>query len=109
MLHNDLIIIPQSLSERIIKLAHKCPVGLNSSLRFLKNNYHIISLNKLVKNSIESCMACQSTTDISHYSPIAHTELPSKNFELVSIDFTSKLPHGKYIEVDTQFFKHYEI
>jgi len=96
LLYNDLIVIPPGLGPRMVKLAHRCHVGLNSTMRFLQNNYFILGLNKMVKAEIETCMACQATTNVSHYSPITPSELPKTNWSKTSMDFTSKLPNGKY-------------
>ena len=99
MLYNDLIIIPESLAPRVVKLAHRCHVGINSTIRFLQNSYFINGLAALVKTVNESCMACQATTNVSHFSPMNVSEVPTRNWHKTSMDFTSRLPNGKYIFV----------
>lgn len=80
-----------------------------SAKRFLQNNYFITGMNKLFQDEIGSCISCQANTNTSHFSPLQATKLPERNWDLVSIDFTSKLPNSKYLLVLTDERSRYPI
>ena len=46
-------------------------------------------MDKLAERTIKSCLACQIATPVTNRETLQMTELPSKAFEVVSVDFAN--------------------
>ncbi len=99
IMKGDQVVLPKSLWQRVINLAHLGHLGTSSCKRLIKYYYFIPNINKLVDIKVGSCRACELNTDYSHFNPIIASTMPSEKWNVVAIDFSSKTPTGEYILV----------
>ena len=58
ILRGEQVIIPKSLQADIIELAHEGHQGIDKTLRLLRQTSWFPKMGDLVKNFVESCIAC---------------------------------------------------
>jgi hypothetical protein len=96
ILHDDKIIIPDDLRQKIIELTHEAHMGINSCKRLIRDNYWFKNIDKMVKDHCDYCVPCQANTDVSEFNPLqVSMPTPKKNYRLCA-DFTSKSPNGDH-------------
>ena len=81
LLKDERIILPQTLHQLAIELAHRGnhpgEVGLQQRLRY---HFFFHDMNIKVKEFVSSCPDCQSFTDKKTVEPIAPHSVPQKNW-----------------------------
>ena len=61
LLRGTRIIIPQALQSRVIKIAHEGHQGVAKTKAMLREYVWFPEIEKLVKEEIDTCIACQAT------------------------------------------------
>ena len=75
LLRGQRIILPSSLQDRAIKLAHLGHQGHSKTTALLREYVWLPQLAKLVKSAIEGCLACQSLAQPNPPEPLLSTPL----------------------------------
>ena len=100
LLKEERIILPQSLQQQAIKLAHRGShpgeIGLQQRLRY---HFFFHDMNKQVKDFVSSCPDCQSFTDKKTSEPLAPHSVPQKNWSKVAVDLFGPMPSRNHIVV----------
>ncbi len=109
LLKHDRIIIPKSLEQQLLQQAHQSCMGISLTTRLLKHKYFWPKMDKMIKDMIDDCLACQACVDNISPKLIIPSLLPSGKWQLVAIDFSSKTPDGNYILVLIDEFSRYPI
>jgi len=99
LMYNDVIIIPDSLRQRLIDLTHEGHMGINSCKSLIRNNYYFKDLDQMMAYHAKTCHPCQTVTDTSHYEPIIPTNIPCTKNSHWDIDFKSHTPSNDSILV----------
>ena len=60
VLRGTRIVIPQSLQQRAINLAHESHLGLTKTKALLREKIWFPNIDKLVENTIGKCLPCQA-------------------------------------------------
>jgi hypothetical protein len=63
------VVIPQSLQQRVIILAHEGHQGLVKTKELLRSKVWFPGIDSMVAKSIQNCYACQINTTKTDYSP----------------------------------------
>ena len=88
------IVVPRSLQDRIIKIAHEGHQGIVKTKRLLRERVWFVGLDSAIKEAIDDCMNCQLNNGGNRAQPLRMTPLPSKPWHTVSLDFFGPLPNG---------------
>jgi len=99
VLKDDLIILPDSLVNKAIKIAHAGHNGMSAVLNVIKKRYFFNKQSSAIRNYIKACMPCQANTGHPATEPMIIQPAPEANNLLVSIDFSSKTPSNNYLMV----------
>lgn len=100
LMMKDRIILPSSLHDKAIRLAHMgAHPGQNGLLRRLRSHFYIVNLDKQVKEFVELCFDCQTFTNKNMKEPIQPNKVPEKCWEEVSVDLFGQLPTKHHIVV----------
>jgi hypothetical protein len=99
LMYNDVIIIPDSLRQRLIDLTHEGHMGINSCKNLIRNNYYFRDLDSMMALHAKTCHACQTVTDTSRFEPIIPTDIPCTKNSHWDIDFKSHTPSNDSILV----------
>jgi len=99
LMYNDVIIIPDTLRQRLIDLTHEGHMGINSCKNLIRNNYYFHELDSMMAIHAKTCHACQTVTDTSRFEPIIPTDIPCTKNSHWDIDFKSHTPSNDSILV----------
>ena len=96
LLRGTMLVIPISLRERILKLAHQYHQGISKTKALLREKVWWPGINKEVESLIKACVACISTTSREQMEPLSMTTMPGR-WETLHVDLYGPLPSGDNI------------
>ena len=87
ILRNHRIVIPTSLQEQIVNLAHEGHQGIIRTKQLIREHVWFGNIDKMVEDKIANCPACQCNSDTTHIEPLIMSEIPSRPWQYISVDF----------------------
>ncbi len=101
LLHGTQLVLPASLRQRAIEIAHEGHQGMVKTKKLLREKVWFPGINRMVENLLKSCIPCQATVQTSPKSqePLQMTKLPSGPWQEISVDFCGPFPAGFYLLV----------
>jgi hypothetical protein len=75
---NDLIVMPASLQQMAVEFAHEGHLGIVLCKRLLRNRCWWPRMDRMIKDEVEACPACQANTDTTTHEPM----IPNKDGRL---------------------------
>ena len=99
ILRGSRIVIPESLQQRAIDLAHETHPGLSKTKALLREKVWFPNIDKMVKCTVDRCIPCQAVGKQTTPEPLAMTDMPTGPWEIVHLDFYGPLPSGDYLLV----------
>ncbi|XP_052809099.1 uncharacterized protein K02A2.6-like [Mya arenaria] len=110
LLRDRRIVLPASLRQRAIHIAHEGHQGTTRTKAFLRSKVWFPNMNEMVKDIVKGCIACLATTkERNRNEPLKMSELPSGPWQNLSADFCRPLPSGEYLFVITDEYSRYPI
>ena len=97
VLRGDRIVVPNTLQNKIVKIAHEGHLGITKTKNLLRSRVWFPKMDKITEKVIRNCMACKVTTPQTARLPLKMTELPKGPMAKVSSDFYGSLPTGEYV------------
>ena len=100
LLKSERIILPESLHETAINLAHRgSHPGQSGIERRIRYHFFFHDLQKKVHKYIQNCSACLSFTDKKMSETIQSHKVPSKCWETVAVDLFGPMPTKNHVVV----------
>ena len=109
VLYGNKIIIPQSLQEDIVKIAHLGHQGREKTKLLLNEYTWFPFMNRKVDEVIKKCHVCNCNTEKKHFEPFKMSSLPNGAWEEIATDFHGPVPSGEYIMVTIDEFSRFPI
>ena len=72
----ECIVVPQTLREAMVKIAHKGHQGIVRTKQLLRAHVWFPGMETMVEKHVGKCLACQSTTPCHTREPLQMTDLP---------------------------------
>ena len=94
LLKANRIVIPQSLHEKVIGIAHEGHQGICKTKQNLRERVWFPFMDKKIENFINECISCQSCNPSEKITPLCMSELPSAPWTELSMDFRGPLSDG---------------
>ena len=91
--------MPHSLRQRAVDIAHESHQGIQKTKALLREKVWFPQINNIVKNTIEKSVTCQAVASPNPPEPLAMTQMPKSQWEVLNIDFSGPLPTGEYLLV----------
>ncbi|XP_065067305.1 uncharacterized protein K02A2.6-like [Rhopilema esculentum] len=107
ILRGTRIVIPNSLQQKAIDLAHESHQGLSKTKALLREKVWFPAIDEMVKKTIDSCIACQAVGQAAPPEPIQPSDMPSGPWEKLHIDFCGPLPSNDYLLVVVDRYSRY--
>ena len=107
ILRGTKIVIPKSLQQRAVDLAHESHQGLSKTKALLREKIWFPGIDALVTKTIDSCLACQAVGKSASPEPVKPMEMPSAPWEKLHIDFCGPLPSNDYLLVVIDRYSRY--
>ena len=99
VLRSTRIVLPQSLQQRAIDIAHASHLGLSKTKALIREKVWFPKMDEMIKTTIDQCIPCQAVGKLNPPQPIESTEMPNGPWEKLHMDFYSPLPSGNYLLV----------
>ncbi len=108
ILRGNRIVLPQSLHNRAIQLAHLGHQGIVKTKQLLREKVWFPDIDKMVETTIKICLPCQASTQGTSPppGPLQPTPLPKKAWTNVAVDFVGPFlivvidEYSRYPEVE---------
>jgi len=100
-------VIPASLQDRVIQLAHQGHQGITKTKALLRSKTWFPKINDMTESAINQCLPCQASTITHTREPLQMTELPDYPWQRVSADFCGPFPSGHYLLVVMDDYSRY--
>ena len=97
LLHLTRLVIPESLQQKVVNLAHEGHMGMTKTKQLLREKVWFPGINDIVEATCKNCIPCLAATPTNNVEPLRMTELPERPWANVSCDFMGPLPSGDYI------------
>ena len=107
ILRGSRIVLPETLKQRAVDLAHETHQGLTKTKALIREKIWFPDIDKLVKNTVDRCIACQATSRPNPSEPLAMTDMPNGPWEMVHKDFKGPLPSGEHLLVVTDRYSRF--
>lgn len=92
MLRGTYIVVPLSLQEKAVSLAHEEHQGIVKTKQLIHEKVWFPGIDRLVERRIETCNPCQSVVPTNNREPLEMSELPFKPWDKVGVDFVAHFP-----------------
>ena len=108
VLRANRIIIPTSLRNKAVDLAHQGHQGMVKTKQLIRDKVWFPGIDNLVEEKVKNCLSSQASTVKSPPpEPLRMTPLPTATWSEVSVDFAGPLLSGDYIMVVTDEFSRF--
>ena len=102
------IVMPTSLQQRVIDLAHEGHQGIVKTKKLLREKVWFHRMNNMVERKTTSYGACQIATPRTTREPLQMSPLPASPWREVSVDF-KQLSSCEYLVVITVDYSRYPV
>ena len=107
LLRGTRVIIPKTLVPKILNVGHEGHLSAASMKAKLRRSVWWTTMDKDIEHWSDTCEGCRLVRKTSPPEPITSTELPSRVWELVAIDYLGPLPSGHYLLVIIDYYSRY--
>ena len=84
MLRGSKLIVPESLRDQVVTLAHEGHQGIVRTKQLLRATTWFPGMDKKVEDEIAHCMPCQITVRTPQQEPLKQTELPAEPWDVLA-------------------------
>ena len=100
ILKSDRIVLPASLQQTAIELAHRGSHPAQCSMeRRLRAHFFFHDMNIKVGKFLSSCLLCNTFNDKKTLEPLGRHEVPSKCWDTVAVDLFGPMPSRNHVVV----------
>lgn len=99
--------MPISLRDRVFALAHEGHPGITVMKRRLRSKVWWPKIDQGAENYVKKCYGCTLVAAPSAPEPMKRTQLPSKPWQHLAIDFCGPLPSGHNLFVIVDYYSRY--
>ena len=103
------LVIPYSLQNRTLELAHEGHQGITKTKALLRSKVWFPMMDNMVENIVSKCIPCQANSNRKSSEPLQTSELPKGAWLKLSIDFCGPIPTGEYLLVVVDEFSRYPV
>jgi len=102
---NKQILIPESLQDQVIDLAHEAHQGSLKTIELLREKVYFHKLKAKVQHACDTCQLCKLSKIKQNRNPVLMNKIPNGPFEEVAIDFYGPMKEdGSYAMVVTDLY-----
>ena len=104
---NEKIVIPPSLRQDILQVAHEGHQGIVRTKQRLRTKVWWPGMNAAVEDFVSSCHGCQVTADPEKKTPVTMTAIPDGAWLLIGCDLCGPFPTGENLLVCVDYYSRY--
>ncbi|XP_022795609.1 uncharacterized protein K02A2.6-like [Stylophora pistillata] len=107
VLRGTRIVIPQTLRQQVLAIAHEGHVGIVATKLRLRTKVWWPGIDKDAEQYVRSCHGCQLVGQATPPEPLMPTELPLGKWQDLSLDLLGPMPTGEYLLVVIDYYSRY--
>ncbi|XP_062699677.1 uncharacterized protein K02A2.6-like [Aedes albopictus] len=107
LLRVDRIVIPKSLREHVLQLAHEGHPGMRMMKSHLRSNVWWPQIDQQVERVVRQCKGCSLVAAPNPPEPLIRKQLPDQPWIDVAADFLGPLPDGQYLLVVVDYYSRF--
>ena len=107
LLRGQRIVIPASLRNRVVELAHEGHQGIVKTKQRLRSKVWWPGIDKQAEQFCRNCIDCMSISQPNAPQPLSMTKFPSKPWSFLSADLLGPLPNGQSVIVLVDYYSRY--
>ena len=107
LLRGQRIVIPASLRNRVVELAHEGHQGIVKTKQRLRSKVWWPGIDKQAEQFCRNCVDCMSISQPNAPQPLSMTKFPSKPWSFLSADLLGPLPNGQSVIVLVDYYSRY--
>lgn len=107
LLRNDRIVIPTTLRQKILELAHEGHLGIRNMKLRLRSKVWWPAIDRDAEAFVRACKSCTMTSLPDPPIPIGPKEIPYIPWQAIHVDFKVKLPNEKNLFAVCDIFTRY--
>ena len=108
LIYNNRIVIPASLQNQMIVLAHEGHQGMTKTISHLRQTVWWPKMKECVEKFVESCHDCQVVSStLPNPTPLKMTEIPPESWLMVGCDLCGPFPSGESLLVCVDYHSRY--
>ena len=102
------IVIPLSLQQHILNIAHSSHQGETKTKAILREKVWWVGMLSTVENLVKTCHRCQVTAQLQiKYDPLKMSEVPKNPWEVLAINFKGPFLTGEHLLVVIDYRSRY--
>ncbi|CAC5421578.1 unnamed protein product [Mytilus coruscus] len=109
LMHDNRIVIPHKLTDRVITLAHEGHQGIVRTKQLLREKVYFPGIDKRVEDTCKACIPCLAATPKKTFEPLAMSDLPDAPRTYISMDFCGPFPSGHFLMVIMDEYSRYPV
>ena len=109
VLRGTRIVLPASLRQRAIDIAHESHQGLSKTTALMREKVWFPDIDKLIKDTLDRCIPCQAVGRPAPPQPLQMSEMPTGPWQKVHIDFYGLMPTSEYLLVVVERYSRFPI
>ena len=99
ILRGTRIVIPSSLQQRAIDIAHETHLGIEKTKSLTREKLWFPQVDNQIRDATEHCITCQAAGHVNPPESLHMTEMPELPWRTIHIDFYGPLPTSEYLLV----------
>lgn len=103
------IVIPRSLRQRALELAHESHQGIVAMKGRLRSKVWWPGIDKEVEMFVKKCKECLLVSLPNKPEPLNPTKFPINAWEAIALDFKGPLPSGEYLLVVVDYYSKFTL
>lgn len=107
LLRTDRIVIPNSLRDRVVRIAHEGHLGMRTMKSHLRGAVWWPKMDVAVEKFVKKCRGCLLVSTPDPPQPMVRKEIPNGPWEDIAIDFLGPLPNGETLLVVVDYYSRY--
>lgn len=107
LLRGNRIVLPESLRARALELGHEGHPGMTIMKKRLRAKVWWPKMDGQIEKFVKQCKGCTLVGAPNAPEPLRPTELPSKPWQHIAIDFCGPLPSGHHLFVIVDYYSRF--
>lgn len=107
LLRSDRIVIPSTLRNRVLRVAHEGHIGMRMMKAHLRSAVWWPKMDSDVEHVVKSCRSCILVSAPDPPQPMIRKDLPYGPWEDIAVDFLGPLPEGQTLFVAVDYYSRF--
>lgn len=108
MLRGTRVVVPTSLQERTLELAHLTHFGESGMKGLLRSKVWWPDIDRNIKNYVKGCRECLLNSLPNRPEPLKRRELPQAPWIDLATDYLGPFPTGEYLLIVVDYYSRYQ-